>query len=123
MLKLTDQLLALLGLFRQGRIAKDERYDRALTAVNAAVTETQLYIGDLDRGQPRNGDREGALARLWAQAAIPLRTFDVELAERCLLKSSYWAAPEEWTHEQIRAAHIGIQQVAEYARQLVRENP
>ena len=114
-----DRFLAALGLIREGRKHRNERTDKALYALYAALNETKSYIGDLDSGKKRNKSRELAIARLWHDASVPLRDIDSDLADRCFTKGSYWLEPDTWTDMMIKRKRIKLDQVLKSTRDLL----
>jgi hypothetical protein len=100
---------------------KTAQDDAALAAIYAASNETRLYIRHTLQRNSRDEQREAELSRLWAKAAVPVRHLDRDLADRCLHKADYWTSPDRWTVAQIREFRIGLDEVYEYARQLLRE--
>lgn len=98
-----------------------EFQDSALAAIYTAAFETKIYLEEQERARERNRDTEEELVRLWAKAAVPVRRFDADLAERCLLKADLWVNPQDWTEEEISANRIGICQVWEDARKMLKQ--
>ncbi len=98
-----------------------EFQDSALTAIYTAAFETKIYLEEQERTRKRNRDTEEELVRLWAKAAVPVRRFDADLADRCLLKADSWVNPQDWTEEEISANRIGICQVWEDARKMLKQ--
>jgi len=101
------------------RARRAEREDAAVKAVLLAVNETKLYIASLDRGEPKRRDQERLLVQLWTDSAVAIRRSDPDLAERLQMKAEYWADPENWSDDDVRAAMIGIETVATRARALL----
>lgn len=116
---LIDRLLAALGLIRENRRLQSERIDKALYALYMALNETRSYVSSLNRGMPRNSEKEYAIARLWSDASVPLRTIDRDLAERCFIKSGYWLEPDTWSELMIKEQRIGLTQVLKSTRNLL----
>lgn len=58
-----------------------------------ALTETEIYWGQLVRKDPRNFATEANLARKWSQTATTAAGRDRELSDACLSVSRYWANP------------------------------
>ena len=116
---LIDRLLAALGLIRENRRLQSERIDKALYALYMALNETRSYVSSLNRGMPRNSEKECAIARLWSDASVPLRTIDRDLAERCFIKSGYWLEPDTWSELMIKEQRIGLTQVLKSTRNLL----
>jgi hypothetical protein len=50
-------------------------------------------------GRRRKRDEE--LARLWSKAAVPVRRFDPDLANRRLLKSQFRISPDRWEADEV----------------------
>jgi hypothetical protein len=48
-----------------------------------------------------------------------MRSYDIQLAQRCRLKSEYWTNPDAWSDEDIKDARIKIDQVLESASKLL----
>lgn len=112
-------LKGLLEYFSAERHRRDDRLDAALAAIYTAASETKLYLARLEVGKRRSRKREAELARLWSRAGPPVRRFDADLADRCLMKSDFWIWPERWTPADVRSNRIGIDQVQEGARRLL----
>ncbi len=93
----------------------------AVSLLQEAVLETQVYVASLDRGQPAQLSEEHRLIGLWRNAAGSFYVLDGALAERLQLKAEYWTQPESWTSQQVRDAGIALEHVAAYARQLLYE--
>ena len=105
---------------RVSTIRRTDQQNAALLAILAAVQETKVYIRDFTH-RPRNPDKEAELSRLWIKAALPVRHVDIDLADRCLLKAEYWLHPDEWTGARIRQFRLGLDNIHEYCKQLLRE--
>ncbi|WP_025741919.1 hypothetical protein [Aquimarina pacifica] len=103
-------------------LSKDRRElkDTALRAISMALNETQLYYRDLGKGNHRNDERESLLVKYWSAAAIPLRHFDIDLAERCQGKSEYWLSPENYDDNQIKELGIDLDTVNKAYKKLLR---
>lgn len=59
------------------------------------------------------------LVRLWNEAALAIAVFDSKLAKRLRLKARHWSAPEHWSDKEVEMAGIGIDRVADEARDLL----
>ena len=116
-----EGLKALLEYFRDERHRREDKADAALAAIYAAANETKLYIRSTQRTGKSNRQKEEELSRLWTSAAVPIRHFNRDLAERCLMKGRYWVDPASWTVEQIVLFRIGIDEVFEAARELLKK--
>lgn len=114
-----DGLLGLLENIRNDRIQTQSQKDQALTSIIAATNETKIYISRIQRNGKRDRKTEEQLSRLWASAAIPLRTINKDLAERCLIKSDYWLNPENYCATDISKFRIGIEQVYKEAKNML----
>ena len=121
-----DRILAAVGSLKTDKKAdkkeRSERTDKALYALYAAVNETKAYISYLESGKRRNRKREFAIARLWHDASVPLRTVDRDLARRCFLKGSYWLEPDTWSELVINKKRIGLDQIIKSTRALLMES-
>jgi hypothetical protein len=78
-----------LGHFQKYMTQSNEQKDWALSAIISAANETKIYIQRVRRNGKTDKETEEKLSRLWATAAVPLRYFDQDLANRCLEKSDY----------------------------------
>lgn len=136
-------LNTLLGIFTQLRQwleftkasgkETDKDYQEALTALYNALNETRIYLGSLERNSlsaksdllqipsARNIDTEARLSKLWTAAAIKLRQYDLNLADRVFIKGDYWANPDRWINEEIKEANIQIEELFQDARKLLQE--
>ena len=114
-----DRCLSTLGLIREHRKFQNERTDKALYALYAALNETRAYIEHMDAGKKRDRNREWAIAKLWHDASVPLRDIDRDLADRCFLKGSYWLEPDTWTEVMIKRKRIKLEQVLKSTRNLL----
>ena len=119
MLEAISGLSKLLDYFSQERHRREDRVDQALLCIYAAANETKLYLAQLEKTGRRIRKREEELARLWGKAAIPVRRFDADLANRCLLKSQYWVSPDKWKADEVTEKKIGIDAVYEKTRELL----
>jgi hypothetical protein len=119
MLEAIPGLSKLLDFFSRERHRRDDQVDQALVCIYAAANETKLYLAQLEKTSRRVRKREEELARLWSKAAVPVRRFDADLANRCLLKSQYWVSPEKWKADDVTEKKIGIDAVYEKARELL----
>src|SRR5947209_5427099 len=77
---------------------KDKKTMRkeALDALAAGVFETKSYLAALGRDEPPDRERELRICLLWKDAGIALMPMDPSLAQACINKAEYWAAPEHW---------------------------
>ena len=111
--------LRVLGLIRSGEIKRDEKIEVALHALNTALCETKDYIARLDEGESPDRRHEHKLARLWQDAAVPLRRIDSDLAGRCFIKGGYWMEPDAWSEARVEDSRIALDQVRESVRELL----
>lgn len=120
LIDLIPGLNALLDTLQRERHHREDQADAALAALYAAATETRLYLAGLEGGARRRRKAEQELARLWSKAAVPIRRFDADLADRSLRKSEYWMSPHRWSARMVTEARIGIDQVQEDAAKLLK---
>lgn len=112
---------SLLSLFKEGGAfakARGEKRDAALDSIYMACTETKIYVTDQERGAPRDHKREHDLARLWKKAAIHVRHFDRDLAEKCYYKGEYWLNPERWSDKDSGRFKADLDRVIVEAREM-----
>jgi len=57
------------------------------------------------------------LSELWANVALAPRPFDSDLAERCYIKSNYWANPDNWSGVEILTGENGATDARSSKRQ------
>lgn len=122
-LDLIPGLSKLLDYFATERRDREAKSNDALLAALAAALETKIYLEHLEGNRRRDRRKEGDLARLWATAAVPIRKFDRDLADRCLTKADYWIRPQKWSAMQVRERRIGIEQICDRIRQLLVDRP
>lgn len=118
--EILDGLSKILGPI--ATLSKDRRElkDSALRAISTALNETYLYYRDINRGSPKNPEREAQLSKYWSAAAIPMRHFDANLASICEHKSDYWINPESYDNNQIEELGIALGDVRQaYRRHLM----
>lgn len=116
---LFDKILATIGLIREGKKQRTQKVDIALNLLYTALNETSGYIAYRKDGKRRDKKKERALARLWHNASIPLRSLDKEFADRCFLKGSYWMEPDAWDKRRIEQTGIAIDRVFSETRSLL----
>jgi hypothetical protein len=107
-------------LRKNARMRKE--WKTAISKLQVAVLETQLYAASLERGKRVNRKEERKLVGKWRAAAEEFYGIDGALAERLQLKAEYWTTPESWTAQEIHDAGIALQHVAERTRQLLYES-
>ena len=90
-------------------------YESTLKALLKALNETQIYIGT----KKTNKKTEAKLSRLWTRAAVKIRNYDIDLAERCQMKGVYWTDPKSWDDQDIEKTRIGISEVADTIKKLL----
>jgi|ERR1700731_2637477 len=108
------------GLWITRKERKNDRDDAAVRSVLVAVNATKTYLARRDRGEAVDREAEGKLAELWTSAAVNIRRSDMDLATRLEEKADYWANPDNWTDEEVRANRIQIDEIAEEGRRLLR---
>jgi hypothetical protein len=114
-----DGIKTLLNYFRDERHRREDGVDQALLAIYVATNETKLYVERVRRTGVSVRATEEQLSRLWTKAAVPIRRFDRDLADRCLLKGEYWVNPSALTVEQINLFRLGLNEVFRDARELL----
>lgn len=119
MLEAIPGLGKLLDYFSRERRRRDDQMDAALAAIYAAANETKIYLARLEKTGRRRRKHEEELARLWSKAAVPVRRFDRDLANQCLLRSQYWISPDRWDAGDITEKRVGIDAIYEKARELL----
>jgi hypothetical protein len=97
---------------------EDNRRAHALNVFLRALSETEIYYGTL-RDSDKDHDCEVELARLWREASEELPFVDVELAQRCQMKSRFWADPVGYPLQDVELANITIYQMREALNKLV----
>jgi hypothetical protein len=81
--------------------AERGRHKAALTALSAAVAETELYLRQIEtRGEARDYRKEAKICRLWHAAGLALADVEPALGQACIAKAEYWADPGAWEKEQ-----------------------
>lgn len=114
-----DHLINWLKTAGEGRRQNREEYKKALLIIYMAANETKSYIASLKRRKNPDLERERKLSQLWREASVELREIDRDFAQRCLLKSDYWADPTSWSNEDIDNARISINEVFNRAKELL----
>lgn len=122
MIELIELLTSNLGSIATAGKENEQKKDLALRAVSYALDETYLYYRDMKNGHLKDRDREAQLVKLWSAAAIPLRHFDLELANICDRKSEYWLDPEIYTDEDVIKLGIRLGDVRGAYRKLMKPN-
>lgn len=98
---------------------KHERDDAAIRSVFTAVNTTKRYLAARNRNEPIDRNTEGDLVELWTSASVHIRRTDSELAQLLQDKAEYWADPESWTHEEVVANGIEIDEISTKVRHLL----
>lgn len=96
-----------------------EDYENALNALYRASSETKNYIAHYSRRKKNNNEKEKKLSKLWYKAGTKMRKYNPELAERLVIKSDYWAAPQEWTVGDIQESKIALDAIIKESRKLI----
>jgi len=118
--EIIDLLTVLLGSIATMSKDRRELQDSALRAISNALDETCLYYRDLDRGNPRNLDREALLVKYWSAAAIPLIHIDQNLAALCDYKSEYWINPTHYSEQEITNLGIDLNNIRQAYRKILK---
>lgn len=92
--------------YSKQRSVRKQETSEFLRIASKALRETLRYLGRIP--YTRDSKKEEKLSDLWAKVATTARPFNRDLAQRCYLKSNYWAAPERWTNKQVDSARIKI---------------
>jgi hypothetical protein len=102
------------------KLQSESDYQDAVTALYTALNETQIYIASMQKKDAEHNEEiEANLSRLWTAAALKVRSYDIDLAERCVVKGEYWTDPGAWSDKDIKKARIKIAQVVESAHKLL----
>lgn len=112
-------------LARHDKLREAER--AAINALFAAVDATERYTRQtappVGKGeQSRDRTAEDELSRLWRDAGDAMFQMDMELAERCSVKSGYWDNPSGWDEHAIAAADINLTDISAAASKLRRKH-
>ena len=120
------ELRQLLRSWLESRRARSEAEREAISVLLDAVTQTQIYLGDLEMRSAQGEIKpeaerpmERELARAWAKASAAFMGIDKKMAPLLLLKSDAWARPKEWSDQRVREAGITIEDVSRLAQQLL----
>ena len=108
-----DYAAAAIGAVIRGDETARLQWKGAVSQLQDAVVQTEMYVTSLDRGQQVDRSREGSLVTLWRTAATQFYGLDGDLAQRLQLKAEYWTRPESWTNQQVRDAGIALQHLSE----------
>jgi len=119
LLDVLDGLSKILGPIATLSKDKRELKDSALRAISNALDETFIYYRDLEKGSPKNLEREALLSKYWSAAAIPMRHFDERLANMCDYKSEYWVNPDSYNDDDIDSLGIELNNVRQAYRKML----
>jgi len=114
-----EKITSLKNSFIQSRRDRNDEYDLALTSLLAAICETKLYVAVSERSGKADLEREALIAHLWHKAAVAMRRFNADLAQRLYLKGSYWTEPSSWTDTDVKNNKISLDEMHEVCRQLL----
>ncbi len=103
-----QKLFDAIPLIDQASKEKRELADGAYLSISTALTETCLYVAQFNKTREPNFETQARLAKLWAEAAIPLRHIDSELSEICEYKSEYWVDPQSWDSSNSNSIEIDL---------------
>lgn len=121
LISIANQLREWVGVLTAQDVREKSELKVALKSLYVAALETKSYLARRDKREPRNYEIEKRLMLLWSDAAVELRTIDLDLAVRCSIKGDYWSDPDPhtWTQEKIDESGIGIDDIYEAARNLL----
>jgi len=109
MYKIVIDLLMELGKwidrYKENDKEKSEKLEQAATSFRKAITETQIYLGLLDRTKTRDFETELMLARIWSEASKDSRLIDKDFSNDCYKHSLYWTNPPDSPLEDISELH------------------
>jgi len=88
---------------------KRELVERALKAIHIAANQTTIYLVAIQKGAKQNKKEESRLSSLWVEAGASLHSLNSDLSRRCIIKSEFWANPEEWSQKEINDARINLE--------------
>ena len=113
-------IAAWLELSLRERTGDREQRDAAVEAIYKAAVATRAYVAQVEppRGRghaPPDPDEEEELAQLWMTAGVQLGAIDLELADKCAVKSGYWIEPEPWTETEISTAATALDTIIDRA--------
>ena len=74
-----------------------ELADSAFLSISEALTETSLCLSEFRKARIRDEKKQREIAKLWGNAAIPLRHIDTDLPLIYEHKSEYWIDPGNWS--------------------------
>jgi hypothetical protein len=118
--EILEGLSKILGPIATASKDRSKMKDDALRAISHALDETYLYYRDREHGQLPNRDKEAMLVRYWSAAAISLRHFDENLANRCDTKAEYWVNPDNYNDVDIENLEIGLDSVRQAYRKMLK---
>lgn len=117
--EIIEGLSKILGPIATANKERSQMKDEALRAISHALNETYLYYRDIEHGHLPNRDREAMLVKYWSAAAISLRHFDKNLANRCDNKAEYWVNPDNYNSADIEKLGIGLESVRQAYRKML----
>ena len=100
---------------------KNEKYDRALDALDKAILETRKYLRHRAEHGPRDAEIEQRLSDLWWKACDEIQPFDGGLAGLCIVKANGWADETTWDAPENRGLPVRVDQMLKESRRM-REN-
>lgn len=107
------------NLKRAGAERKQESVN-ALRQVILAAQRTSVYIRQLNDTGERDHHQEMDLSVLWAELGFQLEDLKLEeLAQRCRMKGTYWADPENMDADVLRKADVGLARMQELANKVL----
>jgi hypothetical protein len=117
---LLNLLLKLISDIDAREDRRAQHVEGTLRGIIEAASETLKYEAWRDEnGGRRDKSREIDLSARWYMAAVPLRAYDRDLADRLGKKGAYWLNPKKWTPLEISDARIGLVAVREETDRLL----
>ena len=98
---------------------KGDAINSARTALIAALSDTQNYVGRIKRGLEEDFATREELARKWNLAGAALATADAQdFALVCYQKADFWSGAGAWTTEELEHTDISLRSVIERLQKL-----
>ncbi|MEH5098376.1 hypothetical protein PO486_10845 [Atlantibacter hermannii] len=114
-------LTAVSRFIKQFQARKSDHTSEAINAVLKALHESEKYFICLEKGSPRNTEKEHDISNLWIEAAEPVRRVDREFSDWCRYKARYWLTRDSYTTDDIKQLNIGLDTMNRRLHQLMDE--